>query len=191
MTEEWDRKEAENKRKEQLREQLREETHPSRSWFHKFVLFISILVLLAGVNMALGQLAGMYFEENGPIQYVLRLYVVVLCALVIMIELEWTKFASESKILDYWVTRGLFYAFIGVIGIDQNDTSGDFEGSSASLKWIKAAAWIMVACGAIYFVMGICCLQMVYDKLRKDYGERLERAKQVRETAGRYSDMTP
>lgn len=152
---------------------------------HKFFNFISLVVILAAINMAVGQFVGMKFETVGPIQYVLRIYVIVLCLLVILVELEWTRFARESFILRMWITRGLFYAFIGILGLEENDTSTKKGSShtSISLNYIKAVAWVMVVCGTLYFLMGAFCLQIYYNRMRKDYEERLEHARHVRQSA--------
>lgn len=135
--------------------------------------------------MAVGQFLGIYFQSVGPIQYVLRIYVIILCLLVMANELEWTIFTRDSMILKHWITRGLFYAFIGVLGLEENDTTSsrhaDTHGYIISLQFIKAVAWIMIGCGTLYFGMGMLCLHYYYNRLRDDYQERVERARQARQ----------
>jgi hypothetical protein len=180
-------------RQSALQTQLQEETHPRRKFFHTLVVLVSCVTILSAVNMGVGQLVGMVFEEVGPVQYVMRVYVIALCLLAILVELEWTKFARESAIFRIWISRGLFYAFVGVLGLEENDTSSarnqEIAHSSASLKYVKAVAWIMVVCGAVYFFMGVLCLQLFYNRLRKDFQERRERAGHIRDTAERYMDQ--
>jgi hypothetical protein len=190
---EWSRKEQENKvinKKEELRAQLDEEIHPSRRLFHKFIILISAIVGLSAFNMALGQVVGVMFEKTGIVQYVIRMYVIMLCLLVMLVELEWTKFARESTILRLWITRGLFYAFIGVLGIDQNENveakNSNDSSIHASLLYLKAVAWLMVGCGCLYFFLGAFCLQLLYNSQRSDYQQRLERAGHIREATDRF-----
>ena len=95
---------------------------------------ISVLTALSAFAMAMGQIIGMTFEDIDVISYVLRIYVIVLCLLVILIEAEWTSLVKNSSILRYWITRGLFYAFVGVIGIQQNQLADSFGSLSPNFK---------------------------------------------------------
>lgn len=144
----------------------------------------------AAAAMAVGQIIGLAFQTGRPVEYVLRVYVLLQCFLVILIEFEWTSFARESKILQFWVTRGIFYAFIGVLGLDENDTLQEKNQGTdwfdVSKVYIMAVAWVMVACGCLYFSMGIFCVQMYYNKLRTDYEERLKKAPEIRRTVDSY-----
>lgn len=131
--------------------------------------------------MGVGQLVGVLVQRTGPIQYILRIYVIALCCLVVLVEKEWT----ESKILHNWVTRGLCYGFIGLLGLEENDREHHQSGNegwaefNAMERYVSVVAWIMVACGVLYFGMGIFCLQLVYNKLRRDYKERCQRAPDI------------
>jgi hypothetical protein len=185
--EEWSKAEqdiAERQRQEDFRAQLQEEQYPTRRLIHRFFVLVSIITGLAAFFMGIGQLIGILFQSTGPIQYILRIYVCVLCSLAILIELEWTKFARESLIFSVWITRGIFICFIGLLGLEENDTStkknSSFRHFNASETYLKSVAWIMIACGALYFFMGICCLQLVYKRARNDYQERLSRASTAR-----------
>jgi hypothetical protein len=192
----WSKKEEEvamQERNEELRAQYEEEVHPSRRLLHKFFVLVSIVAGVAAFSMSIGQILGLVFQEVGPVQYVLRVYVIILCLLVVLNELEWTKYTRESKIMRIWITRGLFYSFIGVLGLEENDTSSsrnsNERGFNFSLQFIKAVAWVMVCCGALYFFMGIFCLQMVYNSMRTEYERRLASAVDVQRTAETYIEQ--
>lgn len=158
---------------------------------HRFFRMISFMSGCAAFLMGLGQVVGMTFEDMDLISYVLRGYVIVLCVLVVFNEGEWTSLIKNSSILRYWVTRGLFYSFVGVIGIQQNDhvEEPDRDEDSASLKFIKVVAFLMVGFGAIYFGMGVLCLQIYYNRLRRDYEERRSRAVHIRNATDRLSEV--
>ena len=149
---------------------------------------------IAALNMFIGQVVGIFFQEDGPIQYVLRFYVMLLCALAILVELEWTRFGRESKVLQNWITRGSYYGFIGVIGLEENDTSrGKNTGNEnfdVSHNFLKVVAWTMIGVGILYFLLGVFCGQLYYNRRREDYERRLGRAAEVRQTAERYTDTT-
>jgi hypothetical protein len=82
--------------------------------------------------------------------------------------------------MDY---QGLCYAFIGVLGLEENETSTlrnpDSPWFKISSHFVKVIAWAMLGCGVLYFSMGIFCLQLIYNKVRNDFEERLLRAKDV------------
>lgn len=178
--------------KDERKAQYEEEINPRRKPFHKLMFVAACVAALSAFNMCIGQVVGFKFQQEGPVQYVLRLYVIIICVLAILIELEWTKFARESFVLKFWVTRGLFYIFIGVLGLEQNDTlhakNSDSMNFNLSMHYVTVAAWIMVAVGILYSLLGACCLQVYYNRLRTDYEQRLDRAAHVREAAEQYFD---
>jgi hypothetical protein len=106
---------------------------------------------LSAFNMALGQFISIAFGTVGPVQYILRVYAILLCALVILNELEWTKLTRELTILHWWVTRGMAYAFIGVLELEGNsvtpaDKNKNIHGRDTVLGYVKVVAWLMVGC---------------------------------------------
>jgi hypothetical protein len=172
----------------QMEAARREELRPTKRPAHRLVLLFRGVTALSALNMAVGQVLGIVYQGAGPVQYVLRFYVVLLCLLVVLNELEYFALTVESRILHYWVTRGALYAFIGLLGLEENDTSESVNASSSSsfgvgvgTAYIKAVAWVMIGIGATYFLMGLFCLQFVYDRIRVDYERRLERAAILRE----------
>ena len=184
----------ERHRQESLRVRWLEDTNPSRRPLHRCFVLISTLTGISALNMGLGQLIGILVQTTSPIQYALRIYVIALCCLVVLVEKEWTLFARESKILHNWVTRGLCYGFIGLLGLEENDVARHQSGKqndvwadfNAIERYVSVVAWIMVACGVFYCAMGICCLQLVYNRLRRDYQERCQRAPEIKRTANVY-----
>lgn len=166
--------------------------NPTRRPLHKIFILFSIITCFAAFAMAIGQIVGIVFQQVGPVQYILRLYVIALCLLATLVELECTKFTRDSLIFGIWITRGLFYAFIGVLGLEENDTSSakntDIKGFDISRQYVYIVAWVMIVCGFLYSFMGIACLQIVHGKLQTDYEVRLARAPEVRRTMESYTD---
>jgi hypothetical protein len=66
-------------RSDKKRRQVEEEMNPSRRCLHKFFVFISLITGLAALAMAVGQIVGMIFQSDGPVQYVLRVYIMLPC----------------------------------------------------------------------------------------------------------------
>ena len=119
----------------------------------------------------------------------MRCYVVLMCLLVILNELQWTQFIRESAILRIWITRGIFYSFVGVLGLEENDTSAvaaeHFKGQAQALQFVEVVAYSMVACGCAYFVMGCLCIQLIHNRIVTDFEERCSEAKANRKKTGK------
>jgi len=190
----WLQKEKDIKTEEsrnELQGELHAELNPRRHCLHQFFVVIKAIAILAAFNMGLGQIIGIAYEFVEPIQYVLRVYVVVLCIMVIFNEMEWTVLTRDSALLRIWISRGLIYMFIGVLGLEENDVSPRRDGMSqhwqkAALNYIKVVAWCIVAIGILYTLMGLFCLQIVYNRLREDYKDRIARGKQTARTTSKY-----
>lgn len=179
-----------------LHAELDTELNPKRHPLHKFFKFVSFVVGVSAFLMMIGQFVGIAFESVGPIQYVLRVYVIMLCMLTILNELEWSTFTTSSKLLNLWVTRGVIYAFIGVLGLEENDVSPESKNMSyatrtVALNFIKAVAWMMISCGVLYFVMGVFCLQLAEKKMRESYETRVERSKDTARITQRFGGIVP
>jgi hypothetical protein len=180
----WDKAEQdllERRRLEERDAQIREEEHPTRRPMHRCVILISLLTCAAATLMSVGQIMGLFiFRSFGPIQYVLHFYVLLLCIIVVLVECEWTPVGRDSFIFSYWITRGMSYAFIGVLGLEENASSNWKNPTDLIQNFVKVVAWLMIGSGAIYFLMGLVCLQIYYNRLRKDYEERMLRAQHFR-----------
>mmetsp|Transcript_12655 Transcript_12655/g.17960 ORF Transcript_12655/g.17960 Transcript_12655/m.17960 type:complete len:235 (+) Transcript_12655:2897-3601(+) len=178
-----------------VHDELDDQLNPKRNALHRFFNFIRFITIFSASNMLLGQFIGIAFDAVGPIQYVLRIYVILLCCLTILNELEWTNLTLSSALLKIWISRGLIYGFVGVLGLEENDVSPHTKnmsmvGRTAALNYIKVVAWMMVACGILYTVMGILCLQIVSDKIRENYQGRVARAAELRRT-GLFESSNP
>jgi len=172
-------------------ELLQAEMYPKRHYFHKMFIFINFITIMIAILYGIGQFIGIAFEQVGPVQYVLRVYVIALSALVILNELELSSLTTTSKLLNMWITRGLTYAFIGVLGLEENggvvqvQEGADTEMRDMGILFIKVVAWMMVGIGCLYFVMGCLCLQIVLNKMREDYQFRVQRGKEKRKEVKR------
>lgn len=187
---EWAKTEQDMKRSE-IQKQLEDELHPRRHGLHRCFIFISIVTCMSAILMGIGQIVGIIVDQQNPIQLVMRLYVIALCCLVFMNELEWTRFTRDSTILRFWVTRGILYAFVGVLGLDQNSTASVRNGttsvsSAAATAYFSVVAWFIMLCGILYTLMGLCCLQLAQDRMRASYQAKKDRAKETERTTFLY-----
>lgn len=148
--------------------------HPKRKCLHRIFVLIKLITLLAALAMAIGQLVGIILKQVGPIQYVLRIYIIVFCFVIFINEMEWTAMIRESQVLSNWVTRGAIYSFVGVIGLEENDVDTNNSRSSnqkvaqTALIYIKVVAWGMVGTchpSLLHFLLLLLapyCLQIIH-----------------------------
>ncbi|GKY93977.1 hypothetical protein MPSEU_000364600 [Mayamaea pseudoterrestris] len=191
------KKTAEQIRKDQTKAAHNELVHPHRKLLHKIFIVISVLTATAALCLAIGEILAMVYESQGAIEYVLNAYLILACLGIILSELEWTKYTRESMILGHWPMRGLFYVFIGVVSVQLNDRTleensdpsqtsryKNDRGYDIALNYTRAVSYIIMGFGILYFLMGLCCLHRVYNRLLKDYHERVETAGRVRKAGG-------
>ena len=175
---EWSEHEEQTETAKLRAELTRLKNKPKKSCMHRLFNLISFLMGTTALLMTTGQLAGLYLYEVDPLEGVVRCYVVLMCFVILLNELEWTKFIRDSAILHIWITRGIFYSFVGVLGLEENDTTtADSEhsamiGHDQAMNFILVVAYMMVACGVLYFGMGCLCLQLVRNRVMADYEQR-------------------
>lgn len=189
---EWERlaQETKNSQKEYQEELIHEEElNPSRSPMHKFFNFVRFIVIIAAINMLVGQILSLTIQKQGTIEYALRCYVILLCSLIILTELEWIQFVLRNTILTNWITRGMFYAFIGVLGMEEFEINQNNITSLPKKMYIEVVSLGMIGCGILYTVMGLCCFQLIYKRAKEDYARRCELAR-TRESQARNSVVT-
>jgi uncharacterized PurR-regulated membrane protein YhhQ (DUF165 family) len=158
---------------------------------HKLFKLLNMITICSALCMALGQCAGVFFEKLGMVDYVLRIYVLLFCLLVVLNETDLFSLTRDSKLLRIWVFRGAFYGFIGVLGLSENaafPTIGreGFLQRDPALNSIFVFSLLMILVGLLYFTMGALCLQLVYNRLEEDYRERVERSKERRKMTQTY-----
>jgi hypothetical protein len=165
---------------EDLEEERQEELNPKRTISHKCFRMVKLVALVCALAMGIGQIVGIAFPGEGldPIQWVLHMYMLGFCVVMILTELEWGQFLIGSPTLSNWISRGILYSFVGVIGISENrvmsvedsDSGGALPKTAA--MYVEVVAYGMVAVGLVYFAMGAFCCQLFYNSARKDYEER-------------------
>eukprot|EP00592_Proboscia_alata_P006053 CAMPEP_0194354196 /NCGR_PEP_ID=MMETSP0174-20130528/2407_1 /TAXON_ID=216777 /ORGANISM="Proboscia alata, Strain PI-D3" /LENGTH=170 /DNA_ID=CAMNT_0039123055 /DNA_START=14 /DNA_END=523 /DNA_ORIENTATION=- len=118
-----------------------DELNPRRSCMQRLFLLIRFIAIMGSLAMATGQLVEITYGVLANVEYVLRVYMIIFCFVMIVNELKCTRFVS-SGLLSNWITRGAIYTFVGVIGIQENnvDEYGDVV-DKAALAFIEIVAW--------------------------------------------------
>lgn len=148
------------------------EFNPRRTIMHKFFIFYSIIAGVSAFFLALGQFLGMAIEDlpdevNEAVRYSLSLYLVVMCFLAVLTELEWFQFVTKSRVLTNWISRGLLYIFMALLSIDQSSLTATTN--QRELDFIITVSYLFGAVGLGYSVMGLLCMQLWLKKMREEH----------------------
>lgn len=98
------------------------------------------------------------FDDH--VRQALRTFGLGVCALVVLVELENTWLASWWPVLDAWVPRSVFYAFVALFTynttLPEGDDSTEFHRTFALFRLISCSA--MFACSIMYACGWVCFL---------------------------------
>lgn len=160
-----------------------EDEGSKRSCGYMFFFIISAVTVIAAASMALSQVLTVIVVKVPFLQFLLRLYVFIFCFAFILTEFEAPFFVKRFSSFDNWIFRGWIYSFVGLIGVEEahaKELQGEVKNhvfkasiSGKALSYfIMISSLVLVACGVIYFVMGICCIKRVKDKVKKKHEEQ-------------------
>lgn len=162
-----------------------DELNPRRSCIQHFFRLMRAVAIIGSLAMAAGQTIEILFGDIEVIEYILRLYMLIFCLVIILNELTCTRIIS-SGLLSNWISRGVIYSFVGVVGIDENHRDEYANNvDQTTLTFLKIVAWGMIGCGILYFILGLLCCQIVSKKIDEDYNDRLQKALHIQEALKR------
>jgi hypothetical protein len=106
-----------------------------------------------------------------------RLYLTIFCLLVIVTESSAPiPIVRDSQILQNYCSRGFLYSFIGIICLEEayservkgllaNVANVDGFHIAWAALFMEFSAWLMLAMGMLYMVLGILCLKLLRDRM--------------------------
>ena len=157
--------------------------HPARRlYLHRFGAFVSALSISAASGMGLVQLLGIFLGAPMSIlQIVLRIYVFGFCIGIVLLETECKAILGDHPLLHQWTTRGLLTAFVGVVGLEEVETTElsavELHGNTlAEAFYLRTLAGLLIAIGVVQLVLGISCIQEEYAVQRRVQMERKARS---------------
>eukprot|EP00611_Tribonema_gayanum_P008282 TRINITY_DN1779_c0_g1_i2.p1 TRINITY_DN1779_c0_g1~~TRINITY_DN1779_c0_g1_i2.p1 ORF type:complete len:211 (+),score=35.62 TRINITY_DN1779_c0_g1_i2:766-1398(+) len=119
---------------------------------------LNVVCVLVALGVIVAQILVIaYVKTLTPVSIAVRCYCVVFCLVIICAEMEWTQPVRELSVFSNWVPRGFLYAFIGALTLEMQEEK-DLKDYEVAVLYIYVMGWIMVVVGALYFLMGICCL---------------------------------
>ncbi|KAL7433072.1 hypothetical protein ACHAXM_003395 [Skeletonema potamos] len=162
-------------------------TQPSyqRTCSHKLFRLFKLITILIAALLLIAQVISLVYLPFDGVELQLKIFLSSYCVVIIMNELEWWDALRSSPLLWNWVPRGYFYAFIGVVSVEENN----LKPSSGALNtlpidytaalFIETASWMMFVIGILYILFGLCCCQVYQTKVRENYKERLAERKKI------------
>mmetsp|Transcript_10278 Transcript_10278/g.15025 ORF Transcript_10278/g.15025 Transcript_10278/m.15025 type:complete len:199 (-) Transcript_10278:83-679(-) len=185
----WDAEEANIAQQADAEAERTGKLYPRRTCGHRIFVFINVIAGFIALAMAVGQLVGIVYYEVNPIHFVVRIYMVIFCILMFLNEIACTSFIRDSRVLNNWISRGLIYSFVGIMGVSQNEvhsaSSSTKKGAVAAFTYVEVVAWAMVAIGVLYLLMGLLCCQRIANGMQEEYAERAENGKKLRKASKR------
>jgi hypothetical protein len=128
-------------------------------------------------------------EVNAFVRYALSLYIVIMCCLAVLVELEWFSFIMNSRLLTNWISRGFAYIFIALLSIDQAMLG--ITTKQRELEFIIVVSYMLGVIGAGYIVMGVFCMQICLKRLREEHEIRTKGGRLKKRDAARNGDIIP
>jgi len=170
-------------KQKRLKKKLNKECTCNRFCYNIFVL-INAIAILCQFGMLLGQILSTVYVHSDVLQIALRVYIGLFC--IAFIGLEADLCLQNNYIAHTYWSRGFVYSFVGLVGVEQSialrvdmlhTTVIDSMWSQTVSLLLHLSSWVMVCLGALYFFMGIFCLQILRDRVFKEEEKREERDK--------------
>jgi len=168
---------------------------PQKTLAHLSFDAIRYLTILASFAMLCMQIIPLFILNTNDItglQYFVRLYLIIFCVSFILLESRIPLLRRLTIFPSYennWILRGFMYTFIGIIGMEQdvamkvediatskaatNSILGPNYGFLFASLFIAITTWVMVGVGVLYMVLGVMCLQKWYERLEKEYSNKV------------------
>ena len=161
----------------------------------QFFVGVSALSIIAALLLAAAHAASIYsystrrrdYETRGPVDVALRAYGLVFCGAIVFVELELGSTTRSSIVSRFWTLRGLFYAFVGLLAMDNaNFDDRRREAHKVPEAWtgsmvpysiyLKSTAASLLALGIIYILLGLCWCKRLKESRLADYKKQLAEA---------------
>ncbi|KAF5448431.1 hypothetical protein F2P56_028967 [Juglans regia] len=96
------------------------------------------------------------FEDGSDIfDGIFRCFAVGIAFFVVLAETEWGFILKFSKVLEYWVGRGMLQIFVAVM----TRAFPDYTGVQKALVLLQnISSYMLLACGVVYIVSGLLCM---------------------------------
>jgi hypothetical protein len=137
-----------------------------KDWMLILFNFISYITAASATTVIFSQLMLIFGNGTSDIAGTcIRLYGILLGLGVILAEFETTEVVRTFMVIQNWITRGLFYIFVGLLAYDHEDISLD----ASSSAYVSFSSLSLVFIGILYMVMGVACMKSLRDDKMAKY----------------------
>lgn len=179
--------------RETLQAQFVEDTNPHRSCLNHFCITLNYFTSLVALLIGILEVFGFFYLTMTILENILSFYIILFCILIIITETNLFNLRKESKILNIWALRGLFYVFVGVLGLNGINTAvmvtDEFE-RTIFQHLVQICSIVLIGVGTLYVAMGLLCIQVINDSMEHRYQERKETAAQIKAAASKYGSLS-
>jgi len=160
-----------------------------------FFVAVSALTVTSSLLLAAAHAASLYSyassrsdeRSRGAVDVSLRAYGLVFCAAIFCVELEVGSTTRSSVVSRFWSLRGIFYAFVGLLALDNADEDEARTKGNVPAAWredsfvpysiyLRATASSLCALGSVYVLLGLCWCKRIKDSRILDYKKHIAEA---------------
>ncbi|KAM7280853.1 hypothetical protein ACFE04_007987 [Oxalis oulophora] len=117
---------------------------------------------------------------------IFRCYAVLIAAFVVLAETEWEFIIKFSKVLEYWVARGMLQIFVAVM----TRAFPNYSSSQKDLVLLQnIASYMLMACGAVYIVSGVLCIGLLKRARQRKEVSRDQAVKDLKDLERRREEL--
>lgn len=118
-------------------------------------MFLSKVCSVGALLSALTNVVMLFiFNESSPTELVVRAYSVVFALALMGVEFELSWFSSQMVLMDSWIVRGAWVAFVGLLNtVFEHPDHQHFD------LWRRLVGWYLVCVGGLYAVLGLLCFR--------------------------------
>lgn len=94
-------------------------------------------------------------------QQSLRVFGIVIAAIILLLETEWEPCARQLRLLEGWTARGTFYAFSALLTLQIARSAGTDDYDRSVNLYSNIAGASLLVCGGVYFIGGVLCIGQI------------------------------
>jgi len=151
---------------------------------HMFFVSLRTIGCVSLICLATSQVL-LIMGRSDFLKNILRIDIIVFSLIFILVEIDGPAWLMKRITgVKHFVMRGYLYTYFGLVGMEESATAIENEtyyqlheqltGTVASM-FIQISSWALIVLGALYILLGLCCMEGVSKRLREKYKEKRKR----------------
>ncbi|KFK29985.1 hypothetical protein AALP_AA7G202700 [Arabis alpina] len=150
-----------------------------------FSFVTSLIAILCVVVNVLAAIIS-FRDSHDIFDGIFRCYAVLIACFVVLAETEWSFIIKFSKVLEYWVGRGMLQIFAAVM----TRSFPDYMSQRKDLLLLQnIASYMLLSCGFIYVICGVLCIGFLKRARQKKEVSREQAVKDLEEMNRRKEEL--